>query len=229
MPDPILIRCPHCQKPVNLPEDYLGKVVSCLECLAPFRAPVRDGDTLTEPQPIAKSRGVPAKLFIPLFGMLLLGTAGLLVNGFLLSDRAAADSLTRKTVESLMDLDPPEKKEWKEADKIKKPNMDELQRRQDVSDNYRKEMNRKIDENIALVPEAVKVRYFGLVTSGLVLLGGLSFLVHRGYPLAFLGCAASVVMSPDLGCCFPGLILAIWGVLALISDEGRRYFGKVTV
>ena len=65
------------------------------------------------------------------------------------------------------------------------------------------------------------------------LVGGLrrasdAFLVRRGYGLAFLGCFAAAFNSPDLGCCFIGGIVAIWGVLALISDEGRRYFGRIS-
>jgi hypothetical protein len=233
MADPIVIACPHCKHLLHLPEDYLGRVVSCLECKSPFRAPVRDGGALTEPVPMRKARGVPAKLFIPLVGLLVLGFSGVILNGYLYyiteKDPEAAKAFVKASLSNLFENEPPEATEWKEADgKGLKPSEEEAKRREAVREAFAAEQNRKVDQMLSQYqPNLGPPRIAGLVASGLTLLGGLAFLVHRGYWLAFLGCAAAVVNSPDLGCCFVGIIVAIWGVLALISDEGRRYFGRM--
>ncbi len=226
MPD-IVVDCPHCGHALHLPTEYLGRVVSCLECEAPFRAPVKDGDGYTQPIALAKSRGVPAKLFIPLVGLLVLGVMGLVLNGYFLANPKASEDYVRSTLSGLIAQDPPEKAEWKIADAKKKPDAAELARRQEISDDFRRDarakLDRQLDENM---PDSTRLRYFGLATSGLTFLGGLAFLLRRGYAIAFLGCVGATLNSPDMGCCLVGGIVAIWGVLALISDEGRRYFRR---
>lgn len=225
MPD-LIIRCPHCRHALHLPEDYLGKVVSCLECQAPFRAPVRDGDMLTEPVALARSRGVPARIFIPLAGMLMLGVAGLALNAYLLFEPGASAAFARATLENMITEDaPPEAKEWKNkpADEV------EQKRRDEVMEKFRRDQQDKLDKLAANLPDDRPLRWYGLITSGLCFLGGLAFLVRRGYVLGFLGCAAAAIASPDIGCCFFGIIIGIWGLLALVSDEGRRYFRRESV
>jgi hypothetical protein len=39
-----------------------------------------------------------------------------------------------------------------------------------------------------------------------------------------LGCFAAALNVNELGCCFPGALAGIWGILMLVRDEGRRYF-----
>lgn len=224
MPDSLIIRCPHCNHALRLPADFLGRTVTCLECKHPFRAPVKDGDALTPPVPLAPSRTVPARLFIPLFGLLVLGTTGLSLNAYLLSNPAAAKAYARSAFESLMVGDPPEKAEWKQADAKQPPDDEELKRRAAIMERHRNTQMAQIDKALAEMPEGRGLRWFGLVSSILVLLGGFAFLFRRFYALAFLGSFAAAILSPDLGCCFFGVIIAIWGFMALISDEGRRYF-----
>jgi len=221
------IRCPHCHHALALPDDYLGRIVSCLECLSPFRAPVKDGDGYTAPIPLPHSRGVPAKLFIPLLGLLILGVVGLALNSYLLLDPQASADFTRNTLSALIDKEPPEKAEWKAADSKKKPDMAELERRQRVGEEFRRTAQARLDRQLTEnMPDSTRLRYFGLATSGLAFLGGVAFLLRRGYWLGYLGCLGVALNSPDLGCCLVGVIVAIWGMMALISDEGRRYFGR---
>ena len=183
---------------------------------------------LTLPIALTPARGVPARFFVPVFGLLLLGVAGVAVNAYLMADPAATRQYQKNVLDFLATKEPPEAKDWKAADAKKKPDEAELKRREDVSEAFRREQQKKLDDLTAKLPPSNAIRIFGLAASTLTLLGGLAFLVRRGYPLAFLGCFAAALNSPDLGCCFVGGIVAIWGLLALISEEGRRYFGRVS-
>lgn len=228
MPDPLVLRCPHCQHLLHLPEEYLGKIVSCLECKQPFRAPIREHGVLTQPQALPKARGVPARFFIPVFGLLLLGTAGTAVNAYFLADNDAAKQYVNSTLDNLFTKEPPEAKDWKAADANAKtkPDEAELKRREEVGEKFRREQHKKLEALTDSVPMSKGWRVAGLVTSLFTLLGGVAFLVRRGYMIALVGCIAAAVNSPYLGCCFIGGIVAIWSIMALISEEGRQYFGR---
>jgi hypothetical protein len=226
MPDSHVIRCPHCSHRVELPAEWLGQVVSCLECTKAFRAPVLDSNTLTAPQVIARTGRVPVIMVIPLFGLLTLGVAGLAINGYLLHDPKAAVSVKRGIAEQLFAEEPPEVKEWKAADKKRPPDDAEMRRRAAVVDAFQRDRRQGIDRAVDDWPEAKGFRYGGLAASAVMLVGGFAILIRRGYVLAFIGSFASLANAPDLGCCFLGLILAPWGLMALIGNDGRRYFRR---
>src|SRR5436190_15773468 len=100
MPDPVVTRCPACGHLLAIPEDFLGKVVTCLECHAAFTAPARAGDALTAPVLVRPGvRKVSPYLFVPMLGLLLLGAAGTMVNGYLYvtfkADPAAAKTFAQ--------------------------------------------------------------------------------------------------------------------------------------
>jgi hypothetical protein len=227
MADGIRTTCPHCNHALAVPEDWLGRVVTCLECQRPFRAPVRDGESLTAAVPLTPARTVPAKMFVPLYGLLLLGLSGSVINAFLLSDSDARAKVTRGTLDNLFADSPAEAKDWKAADRTKAPGDDELRRREIVMDAFQRERERSMTEMAAKWPDSKPYRIAGLAASMLTTFGGFAFLLRRGYIVAFIGCLAAAFNSPDLGCCFAGAIVAAWGFLALISEEGRRYFGRI--
>src|SRR6185436_10191480 len=91
MPETEVVSCPACRHLVRVPADWLGQTVQCPECKATFTAPLREGDALGEavllslPQPDANAS--PARpradtaLWIPAFGLMLLGIISLVVNG----------------------------------------------------------------------------------------------------------------------------------------------------
>lgn len=228
MPDPVVIRCPACNHLLHVPEDYLGKVVICLECKASFAAPAREGDALTAPRPLPR-RTVPAFVFVPMFGLLLLGVVEMAVNGYCYvafgRDPEVAKSFTRTVLRQLA-LDTPPDVPAK-IDPKKPPTDEERAKRDERVREFRDEQERRIEERAAdWAPRLRPARgAFFLVGVG-VFAGGLAFALRRFYSLAFLGCFFAAVGSPDLGCCFPGAIVGIWGFFALISEEGRRYFGK---
>src|SRR2546423_158488 len=88
-PETEVITCPACNHLVRVPADWLGQTVQCPECKATFRAPVRDGGRPTTPEPLsgppasaaAARKPADAALWLPAFGLMLLGVISLIVNG----------------------------------------------------------------------------------------------------------------------------------------------------
>src|SRR5690348_2081360 len=82
MPDDLVITCPGCRKPLHVPATALGQPAHCPHCKAAFRLPATpDG----APQPITRRPrlSLPRPLLVPAFGLIILGLAGTLVNGYL--------------------------------------------------------------------------------------------------------------------------------------------------
>jgi hypothetical protein len=213
----LVTACPSCTTPVAVPADFLGKVVHCVRCKATFTAPAAAGES---PTLIRRGR-LSTFLLVPTVSLLLLGTAGLFVNGYLLArfnaDPAAADTFARGLLREIAANDPPNAKELAKLD----PAEQAARREQFVAD-----QERKLD---AATPDYSKwvqwLQLPGLLTSGVVLLGGLAFALRKPYWLAFVGCLAAAV-NVNHACCVPGFVAGLWGFLAAISDEGRRHFQK---
>jgi hypothetical protein len=213
-PETEVISCPACNHLLRVPLDWLGQPVQCPECRAMFRAPVRDGDTLTKPELISRPESaapgvtpkrLDAMLLLPAFGLLFCGVAGLIVNGMLtyrfLADPDGAKQYIRNQLSGFREQglgagDPPEERE-------------------------------KLDDERA--EKLVRTMRWVLPTfaavSGVVFLGGLSMALRWNYRLAQLGCVAAALNVPHL-CCVPGAVAGLWGLLMLSSEEGRAHFGR---
>lgn len=228
MPDSILIRCPHCQHALQLPEDYLGQVVSCLECRSPFQAPVRDGERLTEPVKLAKSTRIPARLFIPTFGLLLLGFAGLMINIYLAAwmrlEPGAAVQFAEANLFFMLETDPPPVKD--KDGKTEKQTPEIEQRRREELAEKQQQLSKEAAAQVSASGMIRTRLVFAAVSLGVVI-AGFCFALGRAYPMAFVGCFLSAINSPDIGCCFIGVIVGIWGFMALISDDGRKHFKRI--
>lgn len=227
MPESLVIRCPHCNHALNLPEEFLGQVVTCLECRAPFRAPVREAGGLSAPTPLPKPSRIPARLFAPTFGLMLLGFAGLFVNLYLAwwfhADPKAAARFAEANLLFMMEPDPP-------ADKAKdgKKLSDEEERQRREQHAERQQQLAKDAAGGVSVERMKLIRLaFAAVSLG-VLVGGLCFAFRRGYYFCHAACVLAALNSPDIGCCFVGVVIGVWGFMALISDDGQRYFGRHT-
>ena len=61
--------------------------------------------------------------------------------------------------------------------------------------------------------------------SAVVFAGGLSMTRRRNYRLAQVACVLAAVNVAH-GCCIPGALAGLWGMLMLSSDEGREHFLK---
>jgi hypothetical protein len=235
MPDPVVIRCPACQHLLSVPEDFLGRVVTCLECHAAFESPARSGDTLTAARLIRRGRQKVAPLvFVPMLGLLLLGTAGVLVNGYLYiaprHDPEVARSFVRGVLWQQAKEAPDDEPQPKGPDGKPIPLTEEEQSEREARRRaFLEEQERRIEERAeaAVADLGAMQGPFALVSLG-VLAGGIAFALRRFYWLAFVGCFLAVV-NFNHACCVPGALVGIWGFFALISDDGRRHFGLTKV
>ena len=77
------ITCPGCGKPLHVPAAAVGKPARCPHCRAAFRLPANPDGSPGVPEPVRRGPGIPRVLVVPGFGLLILGLAGTLVNGYL--------------------------------------------------------------------------------------------------------------------------------------------------
>ena len=211
-PETEVISCPACRHLLRVPLDWLGQAVQCPECQARFRAPVRAGDRLTEPELLERPKAAPATarprldamLLLPAFGLLLCGVAGVIVNGMLsyrfLADPVGSKQSIRGQLENL--------------------------RAYGVGANDPPQDTGKLDDERAEQTARMMRWVLPLFTlvSAVVFLGGLSMALRWNYRLAQVGCVAAALNVPHL-CCVPGAIAGLWGMLMLASAEGRAHFG----
>lgn len=211
--DTEVISCPACNHLVRVPIDWLGQSVQCPECKAMFKAPVKMGDSLTAPEllsrpapvatPVARKKW-DAMLMLPAFGLLLCGAMGAVVNGvFVWTIQTAPDgghAWAKQQVEA--------KYRW-------------------VGDDGPPEtQGQRLEEAAAQL-----LRYFRWIFPLMLLVslgefaGGIALLAGRSYRLAQIGCVLAVVNFAH-GCCLPGTVAGLWGLLMLFSEEGRHHFGN---
>jgi hypothetical protein len=203
-----VIACPACRHLLRVPADWLGQTVQCPECKATFRAPVRDGDRLTEPELIAgralwQSAGPPAHkhtdaaMWLPAFGLMLVGVVSVIVNTYTLAVIAQnpagfEESIKGQIEEALKRLGQPPP-----AGGAKNP--------------------------------AVRWPVFAAMTGWCLLcgtvsfLGGLGITLRRWRRLAQVGCITATLNIAGC-CCVPGALFGVWGLLMLMSEEGRSHF-----
>lgn len=205
MPDVEVIACPACRHLVRVPADWLGTAVQCPECRAKFRAPVRQGDALTDaellsapPAPAPAAKPPDGALALPAFGLMFVGAAGLVVNLWLLSMFLRAEDggreWTRRQVEVV--------RHWGAF--AEDPEADR-ERLDDV---------RAAD----LVPKLRLVWPAAAAVHAVVFWGGLSMLRGRNPRVARAACVLAALNLPH-GCCIPGAVFGLWGLLMLASDE----------
>ena len=212
-PETEVVACPACKHLVRIPLDWLGTQVQCPECKAMFRAPVRVGNTLSEPvlisRPAAAPPASPKKpdlmLLLPAFGLLLVGFAAVVVNGILLylflADPNGAFGWAQKQMPALRQAG------------FGSPGTPEEQAAED-------ERNARQLANVYkwLIPISFAVSLVEFA-------GGLSIVRRRNYRLAKVACVLAALNVAHL-CCVPGALFGLWGLLMLSSDEGREHFLK---
>ncbi len=233
-PDELIVRCPACRHLVRLPTTYLGQVVTCLECRGPFRAPVRtETGSLSEPVALPKPLRIPARLFVPMYGLMLVGAVGLMLNGYLhfafVNNPEMAQNYVRNVLAQISQTEPADVAPLKRdgAGRVLPMPADEANAEATKRQVFQTEQDRKMDETIAAAAPTVRdTQWPFALLSVVVFAGGIAIALGRWYPLAFIGCAGAALNINHM-CCVPGGIVAIWGVVALISDEGRRHFRRI--
>jgi hypothetical protein len=213
-PETEVISCPACNHLLRVPLDWLGQPVQCPECKAMFKAPVRDGDSLTRPELISRPtpaappgarKKLDAMLLLPAFGLLFCGVAGLIVNGMLTYKFLADPVGSKQYIKNQM------------------PNFREHGLGADDPPEERERLDDERADKAARTMRWVLPVFAGV--SALALLGGLSIALRWNYRLAQVGCVAAAINVPHF-CCVPGSVAGMWGLLMLSSDEGRAHFGK---
>jgi hypothetical protein len=203
-PDTEVISCPACRHLLRVPADWLGQTVQCPECKATFRAPVRDGDRLTEPELIAgpPAAGPPARppadaaLWAPAFGLMLVGVVSVVVNAYTLAVIAGDPAGFEEGIKAQVEA---------------------------------------VSKALGQAPQAggnnpaVNWRLFAALTGwgglcgAVSFVGGLGIALRRWRRLAQVGCVTAMLNLPNL-CCIPGAVFGVWGLLMLMSEEGRGHF-----
>jgi hypothetical protein len=214
-PETEVIACPACKHPLRVPLDWLGTQVQCPECKAMFLAPVREHGKLGAPQLLSRP-GAPAAaprpkgdpmLLMPAFGLLLIGFAGLTVNVWTTVRHARDDGAATNDVLQIT-------QQGRQTGLVNDGPEDPAARAQ--FDEERAARRAKVIR--VLVP-------LFAVVSALVFYGGIAIATRRHYRMAQLGCALAMVNIAN-GCCIPGAVAGLWGLLMLNSDEGREHFLK---
>ena len=140
-------------------------------------------------------------LMLPAFGLMVLGFASTVVNVWnsvrYLREPAAARRDATALLGKLKGEKEPEKPD------------DEPARDREVADRAAQYLR-------VLVPMFA-------VVSGLEFYGGLAIVLRRHYRMAQLGCVLAALNLAN-GCCVPGAIVGLGGLLALLSEEGRDHF-----
>jgi hypothetical protein len=211
-----VISCPACRHLLRVPVEWLGEAVQCPQCRARFRAPIRHGDRLTEPElleptkasspsgPEGGTGSADAALWLPAYGLIVCGLAGLIVNVLiswrLHSDPEGSRAYIQGQVAQL--------RQWGFGEE----EAEEQRPQQDAE---------RVAWAMRHLPWIVPA---SAVLAALALLGGISIALRWNYRLAQIGCLAAGLNLVGL-CCLPGAIVGLWGLLLLQSEEGRGHFG----
>jgi hypothetical protein len=217
-PETEVISCPACKHLLRVPADWLGQTVQCPECKAKFAAPTRVGDALTDPvllsAPPPAGRVAPRRprrdlmLMLPAFGLMLVGIASLIANGVVFVRFATS---------------PDGGTSWL------KDQMPTIRQMGLVTSEEKGKENQAAQDEEAAAELAPKLKWVCLaaaVAGGVTFAGGLAMVLRKGYRLAQVACVVAALNLPNL-CCVPGAIFGLWGLLMLMSDEGREHFAAV--
>lgn len=211
-PETEVISCPACHHLLRVPHEWLGQTVQCPECRALFKGPSRAGDSLTPAELISRPQATPVAsprkrldvmLLFPAFGLMLCGVAGMAINGVnsskLLFDPDGGRAWVRSQVEYL----------HSSGFGATEP-----------GENLKERNDRDVEQVLTLERWMLPACF--LLSLG-EFLGGLSIALHWNYRLAQIGCVLAMLNIANF-CCLPGIIVGIWGLLMISSEEGGEHF-----
>jgi len=205
IPETEVIACPACRHIVRIPADWLGQTVQCPECKATFTAPVREAGGLTDAVLLSQPDAKPAPprpnedraLWLPAFGLMLLGVASLVSNAVTL-EAVATD-----------------REKFEEQKKIEAAAWAEKFGQDPDKDGK--------DHPAANWQTLLGFSIWGVVCGAASFAGGAAIALRRGYSLARIGAALAIVNFAGC-CCVPGALVGGWAWMLLRTDEGRGHF-----
>jgi len=229
MPE-LLITCPNpaCSQPLKLPSEAVSQPLSCPHCRSALRVALTPEGTLESATLAAAGWRVPRQYFVPGLALLMVGLTAILMNGYITwqcrTDENFALEYSRNRARDLrngqdMNL-------LKDEKKRKEATTDELFGAL-AGSGAAYTVYANADELTAQMwaPWIYPSRFVGMTLGAITAIGGYCMLRGRGYLFAFAGCIAAAVNVNELACCVPGAISGFWGILMLVRDDGRRYFG----
>jgi hypothetical protein len=234
-----VIPCPNptCRKPLNLPAAAIGRPLSCPHCKTPIGVTLNPDGTPTEPVVLPTSKRTPGMFLLPGFALLILGGAGVFMNGYiawdaatqpgkdlvhsqrLVNDLRLSGSLKTGTPESKGTVGDAIPFELFGAVAGPAPGVAEQAKKA--------EEQAQADEALAAAwaPRVAPLHSLFLVVSAVSAAGGVAILRGKWYWLALVGCVAGMLNLNSL-CCVPAGIAGLWGILVLARDDGRKFFGR---
>jgi hypothetical protein len=225
------ITCPNpkCGRALNLPAAAVGRPLSCPHCRTAIGISLGADGTPTAPHALGGTWRVPRMFLVPGFAVLILGFAGAFVNGYVAADAStrpeAALEHSRRLVGDLRSfegLTGPSRESKGKGEPTPQDLFAAV-----AGQAARVGEQHRADEALAAAwaPHVFTVHAVFAAVSGVAGAGGLAILRGRWYWLAILGCVASI-LNLNTGCCVPGAVAGIWGLLMLVRDEGRKHFGR---
>ena len=230
-----VLPCPACGRSLGFPAEAVGKPLNCPHCGAAFHIPLAHDGTpgaLTPGTPPSRPAfDLPRGFIVPVFGLLMLGFAGMLVDGYLSYRFATVPDadyeyaygrvIEARSIESMGDTKAAASDEWEQiAPAAAAGCVMAIEATAVIEDAANVRLAR------AWQPAVAPASHYTIIASALAALGGMCILRGRCYWLAILGCVAAIANVNHL-CCIPGGIAGLWGLLTLVRDEGRLHFGIV--
>jgi hypothetical protein len=222
-----VITCPGCRRPLHVPDEVLDQPVHCPHCRVSFRVPKNSDGTFGQPQPLPPRAGlqIPRPLVFPAFGLLILGLAGTMVNGYLTllfalqpgADVEFARGRVRevRSTKGLSDIT-----KWEPAPHAA---IAGVAAGSDAADLYAAQLDEELAQSWA--PGMLPLHLVSTMISAVVMLGGLSIVRGKLYFFALFACVAAMVNVNHL-CCLPGGVIGLWSIFMLVRDDNRKHFGR---
>ncbi len=228
-----LLPCPGCGRTLGLPPEALGKPLNCPHCGVNFHVPRGpDGTPGAVEAGAPKARfaaGLPRGFVVPALMLLMLGFAGLFVDGYLsylFATRPNADYdyaynrvIEARSIVSMGDTSPAASDDWEQRAPASVGGCAMAVSAGEILEDA---ANAKLAR--AWQPSVAPASHYSVVASALAAFGGFCILRGRFYWLAIVGCVAAIANVNHL-CCIPGGVAGVWGILSLVRDDGRLHFG----
>lgn len=232
-PTRTLLPCPGCGRPLGLPPEAVGQPLNCPHCGASFHVPRGpDGTPGAVAAGAPKARfaaSLPRGLVVPVLMLLMLGFAGMFVDGYLSYlfatqpnadyDYAYNRVIEARSIQTMGDTTQATTDDWEHIAPAAIGGTAMTMAAGEVLENA---ANAELAR--AWQPSVAPASHYSFVASALAAVGGLCILRGRFYWLAIAGCVAAMANVNHL-CCLPGGVAGLWGILSLVRDEGRAHFG----